>query len=148
MLDLKTRELSTSPERLAWRMLPVALELYEGAVARHLDREGIQRSREFEAFNALLDRQFARHRELSWYASELGCSEKTLSRWCQRAAGTNAKAQIDRRVVLEAKRLLVHTDHAVETITDQLGFSEATNFVKFFKRLAGTTPVAFRRSYR
>ena len=35
----------------------------------------------------------------------------------------------------------------VEQAVD-LGFSEATNFVKFFKRIAGTTPEAFRREQR
>jgi AraC-like DNA-binding protein len=32
----------------------------------------------------------------------------------------------------------------VATIGDQLGFDEATNFVKFFRREAGLTPGAFR----
>ncbi len=147
MFEIKTRELSTPSDRLAWRMLPAVLELCEGAVEQHLAREGTPRSAEVEALEALLDENFARHRDLSWYARRLGYSEKTLSRWCRRVVGTCAKAHIDRRVALEAKRLLVHTDRSVESIAARLGFSESTNFVKFFKRIEEETPTAFRRSY-
>ena len=47
-------------------------------------------------------------------------------------------------LLLEARRLLVHTLLPVATISDQLGFEEATNFVKFFRRETGLTPGAFR----
>ena len=147
MFELSARQLSASPDRLRWRMLPVVLELTGSAVERHLVREGPERSSEFEAFDALLNENFARHRNLSWYADELGASEKTLSRWCRRVVGSNAKLHIDRRVTLEAKRLLVHTHQTVESIGNRLGFSESTNFVKFFKRIEGVTPLSFRDSF-
>ena len=63
------------------------------------------------------------------------------------SGGINAKAHIDRRVALEAKRLLVHTNHSVESIAARLGFSESTNFVKFFKRVESLTPSSFRRTF-
>ncbi|MEM7048196.1 MAG: AraC family transcriptional regulator [Acidobacteriota bacterium] len=148
MLDLQVRELSAAPDRVVWRLLPALLELCEGAVRRQLDRQGLPVSEPFEAFESLLEEQLTHHRDLAWYARTLGYSEKTLSRWCRRIVGIGAKAHIDRRVALEGQRLLVHTDLAVETIALRLGFSEATNFVKFFKRLIGTTPSAFRALYR
>ncbi|MDB6106331.1 MAG: helix-turn-helix domain protein [Gammaproteobacteria bacterium] len=55
---------------------------------------------------------------------------------------------IDRRVVLEAQRLLVHSGATSSAIGEELGFSESTNFVKFFKRQVGMTPEAFRRIHR
>ena len=60
--------------------------------------------------------------------------------------GVGAKAFLTNRIVLEARRLLVHTRAPVATISEQLGFDEATNFVKFFRREAGVTPGAFRTS--
>ena len=148
MFDLKTRDLSSSPDRVAWRMLSAILELCATAAERQRALSGKRReSAEFETFDALLEQSFTRHRELSWYARRLGYSERTLSRWCQRTVGINAKTHIDRRVALEAKRILVHTDRSVESIAVGLGFSESTNFVKFFKRLEGSTPSAFRTSY-
>lgn len=60
----------------------------------------------------------------------------------------SAKAFIDRRTALEAQRLLVHTGATTTAIGEALGFSEPTNFLKFFKRVVGMTPDAFRRRYR
>ena len=145
IFGLKDRRLSTAPDRLAWRMLAAVLDLWEGAAQRDAPAKAL--SEEFEAFDTLLEQYFVQRRDVSWYARKLGYSEKTLSRWSRQAVGVGAKAHIDRRVVLEAKRLLVHSDYTVDGIAARLGFSESTNFVKFFKRLEGRTPAAFRASY-
>ena len=80
------------------------------------------------------------------YAKRLGYSESTLSRACVATVGRTAKDAIDLRIALEAKRLLVHSPgHRVAQIGHQLGFGEATNFVKFFRRMEGVTPLEFRR---
>ena len=75
---------------------------------------------------------------------QLGCSVKSLNRAALEVAGISAKKLLVARVVLEAKRLLAHTTLPVAAIGDQLGFDEATNFVKFFRRETGSTPGAFR----
>jgi AraC-like DNA-binding protein len=56
----------------------------------------------------------------------------------------SAKAFISKRINLEAKRLLAHTDLPVGVIAEKLGFQEATHFSKFFKREARCTPKEFR----
>lgn len=50
-------------------------------------------------------------------------------------------------MILEAKRRLISGGAPIEALAEALGFSEATNFVKFFRRHTGETPAAFRRSY-
>jgi AraC-like DNA-binding protein len=67
-----------------------------------------------------------------------------LSRACVQVVGQTAKQLIDRRLALEAKRLLAHSQMPVAHIGHQLGFSESTNFVKFFRRLGEETPQQFR----
>jgi AraC-like DNA-binding protein len=59
----------------------------------------------------------------------------------------SAKAFLTQRIVLEARRLLVHSTAAVGTISDELGFDEPTNFVKFFRRETGVTPGVFRAEH-
>lgn len=81
------------------------------------------------------------------YARRLGYSESTLSRACVSAVGHTAKHVLDLRIVLEAKRLLVHSDASVAQISHRLGFSEPTNFVKFFRRLASMRPLEFRAAH-
>ncbi|MFD9734527.1 helix-turn-helix domain-containing protein [Umezawaea sp. NPDC059074] len=98
----------------------------------------------FRDFRALLEKSFATTRSVDAYASRLGYAPRTLARACLAATGRTAKQLIDDRVVLEGKRLLVHTDLPVSTIGGMLGFTEPTNFGKFFERLAHSTPGAFR----
>ncbi|MFS8102439.1 helix-turn-helix transcriptional regulator [Lentzea alba] len=98
----------------------------------------------FERFQQELERSFATTRNAGDYAARIGYSTRSLNRICLAATGQSAKALIDARVVLEAKRLLVHTDLSSAAIGHRLGFSEATNFTKFFTREAGISPGAFR----
>jgi AraC-like DNA-binding protein len=60
------------------------------------------------------------------------------------ATGETPKGFIDKRVVLEAKRLLAHSDQPANRIAHQLGFSSATNFSKYFQQRTGQTPISFR----
>lgn len=92
-----------------------------------------------------LEKHFARSRNATDYAARTGCSVRTLSRACEAVAGTSPKHLIERRVTLEAKRLLAHSLMSVSAIGSALGFSEPTNFVKFFRRCEGLAPSAFRR---
>jgi AraC-like DNA-binding protein len=80
-------------------------------------------------------------------AATLGYSTSTLNRACQGVEGRSAKQVIDRRVALEAQRLLVHGREAASEVGASLGFSEPTNFLKFFKRTVGCTPDTFRRRH-
>lgn len=98
----------------------------------------------YRLFQHELERSFAVLRQAHDYATRLGCSLKTLNRACRHATGHTAKQLIDARVALEAKRLLAHTDLPVAAISHRLGFTEPTNFGKFFTRATGQTPGAFR----
>ncbi|MES2610614.1 MAG: AraC family transcriptional regulator [Pseudomonadota bacterium] len=99
----------------------------------------------FERFRQLLEQRFAQWHQVADYAGPLGCTEKSLARATSAAAGMGAKAFIAARICLEAKRLLLHTGVPVARIAERLGFDEATNFSKFFRREAGCTPADFRR---
>jgi AraC-like DNA-binding protein len=98
----------------------------------------------FKRFRQKLEADLAKQHQVQHYANALGMSEKTLSRVCLTAVGVSAKACISQRLVLEAKRWLAHTTIAVQTIGRELGFDEPTNFVKFFRKETGMTPLTFR----
>lgn len=99
----------------------------------------------FKRFRLLLQSEFARQHQVQFYAQRLGMSEKNLSRASMAGAGISAKAYIARHLLLQAKRLLAHTHWPVQSIADQLGFDEATHFVKFFRKHQAMTPTAFRQ---
>jgi AraC-like DNA-binding protein len=95
-------------------------------------------------FKLDVERSFRVTRQVGDYATRLGCSARTLDRACQKALGVSAKRWISDRVVLEAKRLLGHTGLTVAAIGEELGFSEPTNFTKFFRAEAGALPQGYR----
>jgi AraC-like DNA-binding protein len=111
------------------------------------DQPAVARSRQlsevFVRFRALVERDFARSRDVSEYAAELGYSPGTLSRATHQAFGVAAKRFIDQRIVLEAKGLLAHDELSATQIATYLGFTSATNFPKFFRHHTGNTPGAF-----
>jgi AraC-like DNA-binding protein len=119
------------------RVLHGRKEISSTASARGLQR--------FKDFRQLVEKHFATQHQVTSYARQLACSEKSLSRATMEVMGVSAKVFIASRVNLEAKRLLVHTASSITTIAERLGFDEATNFIKFFKREAGCTPTEFRR---
>jgi AraC-like DNA-binding protein len=102
----------------------------------------------FKRFQQLVEENYARWHQVAEYASQLSYTEKSLARAVEAAMGMTAKAFIAARINLEAKRLLVHTDLSIASIADKLGFEEATNFSKFFKRETGCTPAEFRQRQR
>lgn len=99
----------------------------------------------FVLFRAEVERRFALSREVASYERYVGYSAKTLTRTTRAATGMSAKRFIDQRVLLEARRLLAHTELSVGEIAGRIGFSEPTNFIKFFRREGGESPSAFRR---
>ncbi|WP_091029603.1 AraC family transcriptional regulator [Glycomyces harbinensis] len=109
-----------------------------GAVA------GPEPSEVYLAFRDAVERDFANTRRLADYAAALAYSPRTLSRATLATAGIPAKEFIDKRVVLEAKRMLACSAMPAARIGQRLGFSSATNFNKFFAQRTGMTPIAFR----
>lgn len=102
----------------------------------------------FRRFRRAVEADFVRTRRVEDYAAMLGYSPRTLSRAVRSALGIGAKELIDRRVVLEAQRLLAHSDDTAALVAVQLGFDDAANFGKFFQLRVGQTPIGFRESVR
>ncbi len=99
----------------------------------------------FRRFHAAVERDFTVTRRVEDYAAALGYSPRTLTRATTAATGMSAKRYIDERVVLEAKRELAHSRLPATAIAARLGFTDPSDFTKFFRQRTGTTPTAFRR---
>lgn len=97
-------------------------------------------------FETLIDQHFAEVKAVKDYADMLHTSPKNLNKICKQAVGKTASEMIQTRVVLEAKRMLLHSDLAVAQVVDKLNFYDASYFIKFFKKATGMTPEQFRRA--
>ena len=101
-----------------------------------------------QRFFTILERDHAITRSVDHYAKLAGISARRLAELVHEHAGKSTKQVIDERVILEQKRLLVHTELSVKELAARTGFAEPTNLVKFFRHHAGVTPLAFRERHR
>lgn len=112
---------------------------------KQIDKKpGISLSRTL-AFKKLLDQDFKTHKQVAHFAKLLQLNEKSLNKATTETLGKTAKQLIDARILLEAKRLLIHTNTSIKELGYALGFDEPTNFVKFFKKHTQQTPLFFKK---
>lgn len=103
----------------------------------------------YARFLRLLDAQGSVHRSVAAFARELGCTPKTLTLAVRERTGRTAKQVIDARLALEAKRILAFRPAMpVHEVGEVLGFDDAANFSKFFRRHEGVAPGAWRDALR
>lgn len=98
-------------------------------------------------FKDLLDANYRRLKKVSDYAKKISVTEKRLNQATSKILDKSPKQMIDERIMLEAKRLLAHTNESVKEISLELGFDEPTNFIKYFRKHSQLTPVEFREQF-
>jgi AraC family transcriptional regulator, transcriptional activator of pobA len=91
----------------------------------------------------LIDNNFKEQRSPSFYADKMNITLKHLNRIVNASLNKTVTEMIADRVILEAKRMLIHDDLSVAQISDALGFTDHSYFIRYFKKHTGLTPVAF-----
>lgn len=98
----------------------------------------------FLAFRQLLEENYHRLHTVKDYAALLNVTTKTLNQYVSECSSYTPLELINNRIILEAKRLLRYSNMTVKEIAFRLGFDDPSYFVKFFKRLAKTSPADYR----
>lgn len=98
----------------------------------------------FRRYRAAVEEHFTEWHQVADYTRVMGYDRRTLTRATRAATGTGAKEFLDQRILLEAKRLLAHTDLPVSRCAQRLGFRDAANFTTFFQRGTGQPPSTWR----
>jgi AraC-like DNA-binding protein len=94
----------------------------------------------------LLEQHFRSESHPAVYARMLRSTERALNEATRRALGATPNRLIRDRVLLEAKRLLLHSSMAVAQVADQLGFDDPAYFSRCFKKHTGRSPVDYRHA--
>ncbi|GAA0596248.1 GlxA family transcriptional regulator [Streptomyces crystallinus] len=81
-------------------------------------------------------------------AARAGMSARTLHRRFREQTGTSPLQWLHLARIRRAQHLLETTAHPVDRIARQVGFGSPTAFRDRFKRLTGTSPHAYRRSFQ
>lgn len=104
------------------------------------------KTRLFIHFITLLEAHFTQSRSALFYAEKLQLTYKHLNTICKDLSNKTAKTVIDDFIVLQAKRSLINTQIKSTQLAYTLGFEDATNFTKYFKKNTGLTPKEFRNT--
>ncbi|MBV6274113.1 helix-turn-helix domain-containing protein [Alcaligenaceae bacterium CGII-47] len=100
----------------------------------------------YQKFKELVEAHYRARWAVAEYAATLAMTERSLRRLCQRFAKQTPVQIIHRRLLLEAKRMLLYTGKSVAAVGYDLGFEDPAYFTRFFIQHAGQTPLQFRRS--
>ena len=127
-------------------------ETYIGVVAESVKEIGLQQAKHSRrhieivlSFIHLLAEHLATSRSPSYYASQLNISPVYLNEVVKKVTGMSATLYIKNELILQAKRLLVHTDLSIKEISDSLGIDDYAYFTRIFTQTTGISPGTFRQ---
>lgn len=101
-----------------------------------------------EQFLCLIEKNFYEKKSVAEYASLIGLSSKHLSETVKKNLGESALFFIHKRIIKEAKYLLVYSNKNIYNIAILLNFQDASQFTRFFKRKMGIPPKRYRIDFQ
>ncbi len=147
----KTKPMKSLFEMLAAENNKVCQEgLFKVILAKALDHtdnskcnKSVQQSI-YNKFRELLNQDEKVINHVAYYASKLNTSPQNLSAVCKKSVNLTASEILAGYIIKEAKRLLFYTGSSVSEVAFALGFSDKSNFSKYFKRYTSITPTEFK----
>lgn len=109
--------------------------------------QDVNQKRVYE-FMILLEENYQQERNAEFYASELGISSKRLNQILKEKLDKTGMQLIHDRIILEAKRQIIHSENTLKEIAYALGFTDRPYFSRFFKKQTGQSPEDFQKQAR
>jgi len=88
------------------------------------------------------------HKQVAFYVERLHLTAYQLNAITKATLDKTCSEVINDYIILEAKRYLLATSNQVNQIAWQLGYEDASYFIRFFKKHTGHSPEAFRHNFR
>lgn len=98
----------------------------------------------FRKFITLVNQHADKEHSIVFYADQLCLTPNHLGATIREVSGMTVLDWIHRRIIQQAKLLLMYSDLPVGEIAEQLNFSSPSSFCKFFKQKSGMTPLQYR----
>ena len=106
--------------------------------------QDVNQKRVYE-FMLLLEENYQQERNADFYARELGLSSKRLNQILKEKLDKTVMQLIHDRIILEAKRKIIHSENTLKEIAYDLGFTDRPYFSRFFKKQTGVSPEDFQK---
>lgn len=94
-----------------------------------------------------IEKYYKTEKSATFYATKLNISSKHLNRIVKTILDKTTTALITERVLLESKRLIIHSKNNLTQIAQILGYEDYAYFSKVFKSKTKMTPLKFKKSY-
>lgn len=101
----------------------------------------------FRRFTQLVEEHYKQKHSVADYADLLLIAPKTLTHRFKRMNLPKPNEIIKNRIILEAKRLLVHTAMSAKEIAYELGYDDPAYFSRLFFIKTGESPSVFKSRY-
>jgi len=98
----------------------------------------------FHRFVSLVNQYADKEHNIAFYANQLCLTPNHLGSTIREASGMTVLDWIHRRIIQQAKLLLMYSDLPIGELAEQLNFSSSSSFCKFFKKKTGITPLQYR----
>ena len=98
----------------------------------------------FQSFANLVNQYADKEHNIAFYADRLCLTPNHLGTTIREASGMTVQDWIHRRIIQQAKLLLMYSDMPVGEIAERLNFSTSSSFCKFFKKETNMTPRKYR----
>lgn len=95
-------------------------------------------------FKQLIEEKYQENLSVKEYAELLSVTANHLSETVKNLTGRTPTDLINDKMILEIKRLLIHTELTVSEIAFQLHFVDQSYFSRYFKKQTGISPGDFR----
>ncbi len=125
-------------------LLLYALRMRSGIVRK----QNTWRQERMARIETLIEAHFKREHYAPFYARQMNLSTQYLNTLLKRHLGKTLTKLLAERIILEAKRELLHTPQSVTSIAEELGFTDPSYFARYFKKETGLSPIAFRESFK
>ena len=112
------------------------------------DSAGVSSADWLQELRAAIERDWWRHLPAEHYARACGVSPSHLRAKLRQATGRSLRQLLRDRVLLEAKRELLHSDRTVAEIAHHCGYDDPSHFGRVFRRETGCSPLDYRRAAR
>lgn len=120
-----------------------------GGQAQYIDRPiSVVQCDTLEDVLVWMDAHLDEEHSVSALAARAHMSERTFARRFKAETGTTPAAWLTAQRVLRAQSLLEETDLSIEAIAREAGFGQAVLLRHHFQRALGTSPAAYRRTFR
>ena len=110
-------------------------------------RGGSAQQNIYSRFWGLLNEDAKVINHVAYYAAKLNTSPQNLSAACKKNVNLTASEVLAGYIIKQAKSLLIYTTNSISEVAFKLGFSDKSNFSKYFKRYTGITPTEFKNQY-